>query len=262
MRKIIVDHIEDLSKNQLPKIAKRTSRSIEEVQDALENISHLDPIPGRLFRTDPIPYVNPDVVLELIDGEYEIQLQNDYYPKLGISEAYLKMYMDKSLDPKLRMHFRKKIESAKWLIESIEQRRSTLSRVVDVLVKHQRDFLDRGTKHLKPLKMQEVADKLGLHVSTISRTISDKYVQAPRGIFSLKSFFTGATKSSDGEVESRVGVKQKVKDLIDNENKTKPLSDQEIMKILEMEGLSIARRTVTKYRKALNVPSSRQRRVY
>jgi RNA polymerase sigma-54 factor len=262
MRKIILHHIEDVSKNRLPKVAKETRESIAGIQEALEAIARLDPIPGRTFRTEKIPYVYPDVVVELIEGNYEIRLEDNYYPKLGISQAYLAMYRDKNLDPKLRKHIREKIESAKWLIESIEQRNSTLSRVVRELVEHQRDFLDHGVKHLKPLKMQEIADRLGIHVSTVSRTIAEKYIQTHRGIFPLKYFFTGGTRSSDGSVESRVGVRQKVKEIIDNEDKSHPLSDQDIVEQLKEDGLDIARRTVTKYRKALKVPSSRQRKEY
>lgn len=263
MKKIIQYHLEDISKNRLPKVAKETGEPLAKVQDAIEAIAHLDPIPGRIFGTENIPYIQPDVVIELIEDKYEIRLEDDYYPKLGISDYYIRMYRDnKSLDPKLRKHIREKIESAKWLIESIEQRKSTLTRVVHELVKHQKDFLDHGMRFLKPLKMQEVADILGIHVSTVSRALSEKYVQIPRGIFPLKYFFTGATKASDGSVESRVGVKHKVKEIIDNEEKTRPLSDQEIVEKLKVEGLDIARRTVTKYRKALKVPSSRERRIY
>lgn len=262
MRRLIAHYMEDISRNRLPKVAKEIGEPLPVIQEGIEAIARMDPIPGRTFFTEDIPYINPDVVLELVEGKYEIRLEDDYYPKLGISSNYLKMFRDKSLDPKLRKHIRQKIESARWLIESIEQRKSTLSRVVDEIVKHQHEFIESGPKFLKPLKMQEIADIIGIHVSTVSRAISDKYIQTPRGIFPLKAFFTGATRSSDGSVESRVGVKEKVKEIIDGEDKSHPLSDQEIVEKLKKEGLDIARRTVTKYRKALKVPSSRQRRVY
>ena len=262
VRRLVDQHLEDLSKNRLPRVAKETGETIETIKEAMTALARLDPIPGRRFGGDEIPYVVPDVVIELIDGRYEIRLESNYYPRLGISAAYFNMYRDKNLDPKLRKHIREKIESAKWLIESIEQRKSTLTKVVQELVDHQKDFLDNGIKYLKPLKMQEIADRLGIHVSTVSRAISEKYVQTHRGIFPLKFFFTGGTRTSDGTVESRAGVKQKVKELIDYEDKRKPLSDQDIVERLRKEGLDIARRTVTKYRKALNVPSSRERREY
>lgn len=262
MQKIIQNHLVDISRNRLPKVVKETGESLETLQDCISLISRLDPIPGRAFTSDEIPYIQPDIVIEQVDGEYEIRLEDNYYPKLGVSDAYVNLLGDRSLDIKFRKHIRQKIESAKWLIESIEQRKGTLMRVVRELVKHQREALDHGPRHLKPLKMQEIADKLGIHVSTVSRAISDKYVQTPRGIFPLKFFFTGGTRYSDGSVESRVGVKEKVKAIIDGEDKANPLSDQEIMERLKKEGLDIARRTVTKYRKALKVPSSRQRRIY
>jgi len=263
MRKLILNHVEDVSKNRLPKVARELGVPLSTVQKTIHDIAQLDPIPGRSFRRDEIPYVNPDVVVELIEGNYEIRLEDSYYPRLSLNPAYLRMARDKTLDTNLRKHMQGKIESAKWLVESIVQRKSTLLRVVTEIIEHQKDFLDHGSKMLKPLKMQDIADIVGIHVSTVSRAISDKYVQTHRGIFPLKYFFTGATRSDDGSVESRISVKQKVREIIDGEDKSHPLSDQDIVKKLkEAEGINIARRTVTKYRKALNVPSSRERRVY
>ena len=166
-------------------------------------------------------------------------------------------------DPKVREYLKRKIDSAKWLIEAIAQRQSTLDRVVKEIVARQRDYLDFGVSHLRPLKMQEIADTLGIHVSTVSRAISDKHAQTQRGIVPLKFFFTGGTENEDGGVESRLSVKERVRDLIDDEDKRSPLSDDEVAERLKARfGLDIARRTVTKYRKALNIPSSRQRRVW
>ncbi len=263
MRKLMLNHMEDVSKNRLPKVARDLGVPLATVQKTIHNIAQLDPIPGRSFRRDEVPYVNPDAVVELIEGNYEIRLEDSYYPRLSVNPAYLRMARDKSLDSKLRKHVQGKIESAKWLVESIVQRKSTLLRVVTEIIEHQKDFLDHGSKMLKPLKMQDIADIVGIHVSTVSRAISDKYIQTHRGIFPLKYFFTGATRSDDGTIESRVSVKQKVREIIDSEDKSHPLSDQDIVKKLkEADGINIARRTVTKYRKALNVPSSRERRVY
>jgi RNA polymerase sigma-54 factor len=262
MHKVISMHVEDVSKNRLPKVARDLGVPLETVQKVLQEIAHLDPIPGRSFRTDAIPYVQPDVVVELIDGNYEIRMEDNYFPRLGLNKAYLEMCRGKDIDPKLKKHLQGKIESAKWLIESIVQRKSTLLRVVTEIIEHQKEFLDHGSKMLKPLKMQDIADRVGIHVSTVSRAIADKYVQTHRGIFPLKFFFTGATLSDDGTVESRLSVKQKVKEIIDGEDKTHPLSDQDIVDKLKEQGINIARRTVTKYRKALNVLSSRERRVY
>jgi RNA polymerase sigma-54 factor len=157
---------------------------------------------------------------------------------------------------------KKKIDSAKWLMESIEQRKSTLSRIAQEIVDFQTPFLEKGIDALRPLKMQFIADKVGVHVSTVSRAIADKYIQTPRGIFALKFFFTGGTTRADGEKKSIVAVKQKVRDIVGKEDKSSPLSDEEIAGKLKEEGLDIARRTVTKYRKQLGIPSSRQRRKY
>ena len=260
---LIRNHLEDVNKNRLPKVAREMGLSIEEVDDLVKDIGHLSPRPGSNHVSEDTHYITPDVVIEWVDGEYEVRLEDTYFPTLRISPRYLKMLHDHRQDPKVREHIKKKIESARWLIDSIEQRQNTLEKVVRAIVRRQRDFLDFGISHLKPLKMQEVADELGIHVSTVSRAIADKYGQCHRGIFSLKFFFTGGTEGEDGVVESRASVKEKVKGIIDREDKKSPLSDEEIAKQLQAsEGLTIARRTVTKYRKQLKIPSSRQRRVW
>ena len=154
------------------------------------------------------------------------------------------------------------MQSAKWLIDSIQQRRNTLLRIMEEIVKVQRDFFDRGIRFLKPLRMGAVAEVAGVHVSTVSRAISDKYIQTPHGVYSLKHFFTGGLEKDDGEVESWEVVRQKLQHIIDNEDKSKPLNDEEIAEALRKQGIDIARRTVTKYRKTLNIPSSRMRKEY
>lgn len=261
--RLIENHLEDINKNRLPKVAREMGLSIEEIDDLVKDIGQLSPRPGSNHVSEDTHYITPDVVIEWVDGEYEVRLEDTYFPTLRISPRYLKMLHDHRQDPKVREHIKKKIESARWLIDSIEQRQNTLEKVVRAIVRRQRDFLDFGISHLKPLKMQEVADELKIHVSTVSRAIADKYGQCHRGIFSLKFFFTGGTEGEDGVVESRASVKEKVKGIIDNEDKRNPLSDEDIAsKLQEAEGLTIARRTVTKYRKQLKIPSSRQRRVW
>jgi len=261
-RRLVSDFLEDVNKNRLPKVARDLGITIGDISGLVEEIKKLKPRPGTDVSSEDTHYISPDVVLEYVDGEYEVRLENDYFPTLMISPRYLKMLRDHKEDKKVREHIKKKIESARWLIESIEQRQNTLQRVVRAIVARQKDFLDFGVSHLRPLKMQEIADELGIHVSTVSRAISDKYVQCHRGIFPLKFFFTGGTETDDGSVESRVSVKQKVKAIIDAEDKKNPLSDEEIAKRLQADKLSIARRTVTKYRKQLGLKSSRQRRVW
>jgi len=261
-KELIQHHLEDIEKNRIPKIAKERGRSIEEIKKTIDVISHLNPRPGSVFSEKTPQYIIPDIVVEHIDKKYEVRLESKYIPRLTISQKYRQILTDGKADETTKEFVKKKLESAKWLIDAIAQRQSTLSRIARELVDYQEDFLDDGVQSLKPLKMQIIADVLGIHVSTVSRAINGKYMQTPRGIFALKYFFTGGTSTSSGEVESRQSIKQMVSDIIDKEDKSSPLSDDEIAGMLQSNGLDIARRTVAKYRKALRIPSSRQRREY
>lgn len=259
---LIENHLEDITHNRLPKISKETGKSMEAVKKYIEGLSRLNPHPGSAFSNTSIHYVTPDVRVDYIDGEYVVRLEDGYIPDLTISNTYqnmLRQYRDK---PQIRSFLKKKIDAAKWLIDSIGQRQTTLFRVASKIVECQYDFLDYGINKLKPLKMQTIANELEIHVSTVSRTINNKYIQTPRGIFPMKFFFSGATRSSSGESKSRSSVKQRVQEIIDQENKANPLSDEEVAEKLQLSGLDVARRTVTKYRKALKIPSSRQRKEY
>lgn len=262
-RRILRDHYEDVKSNKLPKVAKALGLDMDSLYEVMHGLAHLSTRPGAAYSAGPVRYIRPDVVIEWEDGEYRVRLVNDYLPRVGISHNIRRMLAESRKDRKVREYLKRKIESARWLIEAIAQRQNTLERVAREIVARQRDFLDFGVSHLRPLKMQEVADALGIHVSTVSRAISEKYAQTPRGIFPLKYFFTGGTENEDGGVESRLSVKERVRQLIEAEDKHNPLSDDEVAERLKDQcGLEIARRTVTKYRKALNIPSSRQRRVW
>jgi RNA polymerase sigma-54 factor len=175
---------------------------------------------------------------------------------------YLKQLAESKRGSQEAEFLKRKAESARWLIEAIHQRQSTLQRIANEVFRIQQDFLDKGPNFLHPLRMQEVADNVGVHISTVSRAISGKYAQTPRGIFPLRQFFTGAAKSTDGAVESQEGVRQKLQEIVNKEDKRFPLSDEDIVTKFKEAGIEIARRTVTKYRKALRIPSSRQRRAY
>ncbi|MHC5036568.1 MAG: RNA polymerase factor sigma-54 [Planctomycetota bacterium] len=260
--KLIRNHLDDLRKNRLPRVAKAVGLPLEEVKRLVAQISILNPRPGALYSNESPQYIIPDIIVEMIDGEYIIRLEDRYVPSLRISGMYRKLLRDKSNDSATREFIKKKIESARWLIESIEQRQNTLYRVACEIFQVQRPFLDHGITKLRPLKMQTVADALSIHVSTVSRAIAEKYAQTHRGIYPLKFFFSGGTTNADGKDLSRVSVKVKVKDIVDHEDKSRPLSDEEIADQLKKVGLNVARRTVTKYRKMLNIPSSRQRKVY
>jgi RNA polymerase sigma-54 factor len=257
--RIIRDYLQDVEKNKLPKVARDLDVPVTKVRELVDEIGQLDPRPGAKVGVDQNAYIHPDVVVEWRDGRYEIILEDSFFPRIRVSPQYKEM-LASSDDPKVKDYVRKKLESAKWLVDAIQQRQNTLYRVCEEVFKVQRDYLEYGESHLHPLKMQEIADRVGIHVSTVSRAIADKWVQTPRGIVPLKYFFTGGAETTDGATMSRLSVKQRVKTIIDGEDSKNPLSDEQVADVLKQQGLDIARRTVTKYRKALKIPSSRQRR--
>jgi RNA polymerase sigma-54 factor len=261
LRALISNHLEDLENNRLPQIAKKTGMTIEKIQEVWHELRKLKPKPGSDFNETTAPSVTPDVFVDRTEaGKYEIRLEDGQLPSLYISPYYRKLLKDEGTNAETREYIKRKINSAQWLIESIEQRRSTLTRVSQAIVDHQNKFLDDGPDHIEPLKMQQIADKVGVHVTTVSRAVDDKWIQTPRGIFPLKRFFVGGTTAADGEEVAWDRVRIKLQEIIDNEDKTKPLSDDAIVEELGKAGITVARRTVTKYRKAMNIPSSRGRR--
>jgi len=206
--------------------------------------------------------VTPDLKVEKNDaGEYKVELIDEYIPQLRLNRRYLKM-LEGNPDQATKEFIKRKIESAKWLIDSIEQRYNTLRRVAQAIVDEQTEFLDQGPEFIRPLKMQDIADVVEVHVTTVSRAVDDKYIATPRGIFPLKRFFGGGTKTADGEDVAWENIRLKLKEIVDKEDKSDPLSDDALVLELSRHGINLARRTVTKYRKALNIPSSRQRREY
>ncbi|HEX2474671.1 MAG TPA: RNA polymerase factor sigma-54 [Lacipirellulaceae bacterium] len=261
LRVLINHHLEDLENNRLPQISKKIGLSIEKIQEVWHELRKLKPKPGADFNESTVPSVTPDVFVERNEqGKYEVRLEDGQLPSLYISPYYRKLLRDEGTNAETREYIKRKINSAQWLIESIEQRRSTLTRVSQAIVDHQTKFLDDGPEYIEPLKMQQIADKVGVHVTTVSRAVDDKWIQTPRGIFPLKRFFVGGTTSADGEEVAWDRVRIKLQEIIDNEDKTKPLSDDAIVEELGKAGITVARRTVTKYRKAMNIPSSRGRR--
>ena len=261
-REVIREHLEDLYMNRIPKIAKAANASIEQIKEAAEFIGHLNPRPGLAFSSESPPYVIPDIVVEYVEGDYEVRLEDDRMPRVYVNTAYNRLLRDDRTSDTAKDYIRQKIQAARWLIDSIEQRRNTLYKIARTVVDIQRPFLEKGVRSLVPLKMQTVAQITSVHVSTVCRAIADKYIQTPMGIFPMKFFFTGGTRTTDGKLRSRKSVKDLVKEVVDNEDKRSPLSDDEVAARLQAQGIDIARRTVTKYRKAMNIPSSRQRRAY
>ncbi len=259
---LISDHLENISQNRLPLIERLTGYSMETIKAALEQLRTLEPSPGRRFITHVSQNVTPDVRVEMeSDGRWAVQLINEYTPELKISRKYLKM-LASNPDPQTKEYIRKKIESAKWLIDSIEQRHNTLKKVAQAIVDHQTEFLENGPEAIEPLKMQQVADDVGVHVTTVSRAVDGKWMETPRGIYPLRRFFGGGTVTADGDEVAWQKIRLKLQEVIDEEDKQNPLSDDALVKEMSNHGYNLARRTITKYRKAMNIPSSRQRKEY
>jgi RNA polymerase sigma-54 factor len=261
-RRLVQDHLKDLEMNRYPQIARKLGREISDIKAAVRGLSRLHPHPGKLVSNDDPPPVTPDAIIWFDEetGKYEVTMTNDRAPSLFISAMYRKMLKERLCDKKTREFLSNNVRNARWLIESIEQRNSTILRVIRAVVEHQRDFFDQGVEHLKPLPMIQVADQLGIHVATVSRAVSEKWVQTPRGVMPLRRFFSGGTTSAEGEDMSWDAVKEKLRVIIDNEDKLNPLNDDEIVAKLKEQGIDIARRTVAKYRKILNIAPARQRR--
>jgi RNA polymerase sigma-54 factor len=261
LRVLILHHLEDLKHNRWPVIEKCAGLTAQQIRDALVELRKLNPKPGAAFDAQPAPTVIPDVYVEKTDdGQYRVYLKDDRTHNLFISPIYRRMIQAGTASEAERDWIKRRIMSAQWLIDSIQQRRQTLTRVAQAIVDHQREFLEKGPEYIEPLKMQQIADKVGVHVTTVSRAVDDKWIQTPRGIFPLRKFFVGGTRAADGEEVAWDAIRLKLQEIIDREDKTNPLSDEDLTAELARQGLPVKRRTVTKYRKLLNIPSSRQRR--
>ena len=260
--KIISEHMQDLGKRRFPEIARRMGISVEQVQKCANNIAQLDPRPGQVFAEAPQNYVLPDVTVEKVDGEYQITLNGEQIPHLRISNTYKDIMSQDGNGSEVKDYIRDKIRSGKFLIKSIHQRQQTISNIAHQIVARQREFLDQGSAHLKPMTMVQIADAVGVHETTVSRAISGKYMSTPQGVFEMKYFFTPGYQTTGGESMSNTSVKEAIMDLVKEENSASPLSDKEIVEILSERGIPIARRTVAKYRTELNILPSNMRRKY
>ncbi len=259
---IIRHHLDDLGQNKIPKIAKELGKTVEEIKDAVEIITSLDPLPGNRYDQEPTIYVRADVVVEKHDGRLEVRVDDSSIPQLNISESCRRLLKDSRENPEVAGFLRKKIESAQWLIQAVRQRQRTLYDIAVAMVDYQRDFMENGPQHLRAMKMQTIADSVGVHISTVSRAIKGKYAQTPWGMYELRYFFTGGVTNADGEMESRRNIYRQIGEIIEKEDKRHPYSDSDIARILREKGLDIARRTVTKYREQEKIPSSRARKAY
>ena len=263
-RELILNHLDDIKLNRYPAIAKKSGLSIEQINAAVGRIARLDPAPGHAIGQQPAAYIVPDVIIEYdpASDSYQARLADDHVPNLAISSQYRSMFDSGSLDAKAKEFLQRNIRSARWLIDAIQQRRQTLMRVVKAVISVQRDFLDNGLSYLKPLPMLQIAEQLGIHVATVSRAVADKYAQTPQGILPLRQMFSGGTQTDSGEILSWNGIKAKLMKVIESEDKHNPLSDDQIVERLKAGGLRLARRTVAKYRKVMNIPPARRRKQF
>ncbi len=262
-QQLVGNFLREIEMNRLPAIAKRTGRSIEEIKAAIANIARLNPRPGLLVGQSSAPIITPDVIVTIDDDDQVVvAMADEYLPNLTISEYYTHRARDRATEKSAKQFLRKNIQSAQWLLEAIAQRRHTVWRVTEEVFKVQRSFLESGREALKPLPMADIAEKVGVHVATVSRAVADKYVQTPRGIFPLRIFFSGGTKTAAGEDMSWDAVKARLLEIVDNEDKSKPLNDDRLAEELGKNGINIARRTIAKYRGLLDIPPARKRKQY
>jgi len=260
--KLVSEYFEQLSKRHWQEIAKATGLSLKKIQDAADEIAHLEPKPGRLYSSGKDDnYVVPDLIVEKVEGEYMVYVNDSNFPRLRLNRAYQEIARDrKNFTGKTKNFIYNKLNSANWLIQAIEQRKQTMLKVMRYIVNKQRGFFEHGISQLKPLTLREVSEAIDMHESTISRVTSDKYCQTPRGVFQLKFFFSVGLASDTGEDVSARGIKDKIAKMIENEDSSKPLTDQEIVARLKEGGLRIARRTVAKYRDQMGILPARMRK--
>jgi RNA polymerase sigma-54 factor len=261
--KTVKQHLDDIANNRLNNISKSLGVSVEVAQDISDIIKGLEPKPGRAFEGDnSTKYIVPDVYIDKIGEEYTITINDNYSTSLRINQYYKNLLQQEEKTSQASQFISSRLSSAMWLIKSIEQRKSTLYNVVQAIVEYQREFFDKGVIYLKTMTLKNIADKIGVHESTVSRAINGKYVQSNRGVFDIKYFFTSGIDNQTGDGISSESIKKMLKDLIDKENQKHPISDQYVADVLVKEGLMISRRTVAKYRDELGIPSSSKRKRY
>lgn len=259
---LISNHLKDLEKKNFEGIAKALGKDIREVAEMCKIIYSMDPKPGHAYAPVDTQYVMPDVYVYKVGDDYMVSLNEDGLPRLKISNFYKNMLKGAGND-KTQDYIQEKLRSAVWLIKSIHQRQRTIYKVTESIVKHQREFFEKGAGFIKPMVLRDIANDIGMHESTVSRVTTSKYVHTPQGIFELKYFFNSGISTSDGDSLASESVKLKIKELINKEDHKNPLSDQQIVDLLKVEGIQIARRTVAKYRDVLKIlPSSRRKKIF
>jgi RNA polymerase sigma-54 factor len=261
---VVRDHLDLLQTHKYQELAQRIGCSMAEVQAAIDVVRHLDPSPGLRYNAQRSQYVTPDVfIVKMERGEYKVLLNEDGLPRLRISSVYKRMLdrRDAVTDRDARNYVREKVRAAHRFIKSLDERQRTIYKVATSIVKYERDFLDRGIDHMRPLILRDVAEDIGMHESTVSRVVNNKYMHTPRGLFEMRYFFHAAVPNSTGEDVSALKIKEKIRTLVASEDGKHPLSDALIVRRLEEEhGIKVARRTVAKYRGELRIPSSNERK--
>ena len=258
---IAESHFDDLVNHRWADVAREMSLKPLDVQVVADEIAKLDPKPGMKYSADPERYIIPDLIVEKIDGEYMVFVNDTSLPRLRIARSYQSLAQNKALFKGENKEFvSRKLNSANWIIQAIEQRRQTMLKVMGFIVDRQREFLEHGIQHLRPLTLREVADHIEMHESTVSRVTNEKFVQTPRGVFPLKYFFSSGLATTSGEDISARGVRDKIQKLVEEEDVHKPVTDQKLVELLKVDGVKIARRTVAKYRDQLGILPARMRK--
>ena len=260
--RIVHDFMDALGKRRIPEIARGTGRTIEDVQNALGRIARLEPRPGRAFLPDTDQYVLPEVFVQKVGNDFAVTTNDEHIPHLRISNIYKDLMAQGGNSAEVKNYIREKIRAGKFLIKSLHQRQQTILNIGKEIVKRQREFMEKGVAHLKPMTMAQVAEVVGVHETTVSRAVSAKYMQTPQGVFEMKFFFTAGLQTASGDGVSNTSVKDMIAEIFKSEDTAKPLSDQEVVKMLGDKGITIARRTVAKYRGELNILPSNLRKVY
>ena len=259
---IVKDHFPLLVRRRVPELARKLSQSTIVIHEAIERISELDPAPGRRFSEDSNQSVSPDATVERVGDEWAVSLNNDYIPKLKINRTYKELMTKGVLSSKEKEYVRNQMRAGKFLISSIDQRQNTIERITRKILARQQEFFDEGTSKLKPMTMAEVAEAIEVHETTVSRAIANKFLKTPHGTFPFKYFFTPGYSGKDGDAVSNTSVKEIIGAIIEGEDPQKPLSDRKIVDLLAEKDISLARRTVAKYREELGIPATNLRRRY
>jgi RNA polymerase sigma-54 factor len=259
---LVRTHLKELGQNKLPQVARKMRITMQKLNELIAQIRALNPHPGLALAPNNPIFVLPEVIVEKKDDKYVVVSKSDNFPKLRISQFYLKLLEDPDTTEETKNYIKGKLLQGKTLIRSLSQRQSTIKSIAEVIVDSQFDFLEKGVEFLRPLTMQQVADKLDIHETTVSRAIANKYMQTPNGLLEFKFFFSTGFRADDGEVLSNRSIMEKIKDFVSNENTAKPLSDKQITEMLQADGLKVARRTVAKYREELDIQPSHLRKEF